>query len=122
MMKKYPIIALLILLLCSFEVYAQSGWVLWAEDIMMKVDIEAKTVTPTRKWQLIEAYPNYNQCMAMKEREWERKARSWKSSGICKDAFDMARGDSFTCFFIKGGSLTVTFKCFPVTIDPREKE
>jgi hypothetical protein len=122
-MKKHLIIVLsLIGILSSFQVFAQAGWVLWTYTTHFKVNQEAKTFTPSWKWDFVDAYPSYNQCMAMKEERWKGRVRVMVDSGICKDAPDLVRGESYTCRFEKGGSVTVDFKCIPSTIDPREKE
>jgi hypothetical protein len=124
-MKKHLIIVLsLILILCSFQVFAECGWVLWSKYAAM--GMVKKTPYDYTTWNVVNAAPKYEQCLQMKEDYWNKTYNLLISSG----AFENVAGERGDNLYMKmktdkdgsGGISNYHYYCLPDTIDPREKK
>ena len=118
-MKKSFTAIILILCLTS-AVNAESPWVLWEafySGLRVAGPQEWACANPDPEdWQIVNAFPNYDQCMAAKKDEFKRDLYQWKGSGTKFDIFE-----SITIKTSQPpGMICVIYKCLPTTIDPRK--
>jgi hypothetical protein len=120
---------LLMLLLClgilmstliSSIAYCQSGWVLWTQTEVIEGSHGSKS------WQLVNAYPNHNQCLQIKKKVWQGMKKSNLESMKKHDTILDVSGEpeAYLHTTYKEGNMQtiVYFYCLPGTLDPRDKK
>jgi hypothetical protein len=107
--KKF-LIAIIFSFIMSSMAEAECAWVLWLKHC----SFVAKTGENLKcEWELNEAYPTHEQCMSVRENIWTGYKKMFlKSDGVPFGYLNLNK-DSDT-------ALTIDFRCFPDTIDPRK--
>lgn len=106
--------------LISSSAYCQSGWVLWTKTEL----IEGSHVS--RSWELVNAYPNHNQCLQIKKKVWQARKRLDLETMKKHDTISDVSGERETYLHTtyKEGNMQIIvyFYCLPGTLDPRDKK
>jgi len=102
---------------------AESAWVLWKKAELMEMALKKTTF-----WEIVNAYPDYAQCMKAKEKKWmvlksealEDQKKYSSIMGISDVPFDTVIKN------YKEGrdilSSSDTLYCLPGTLDPRDRK
>lgn len=103
--------------------HAESGWVLWKKAEVIKKELKQNIY-----WEIVNAYPNYNNCSDAKKRIWqtlkqeaieEKKDKYRNISEVKEVPYELIiksfKDDSSFM------SWSENLYCLPGTLDPREK-
>ena len=114
-----------------FVCNGECAWVLWYCQQSMTFGKNAYVDIGKKQWELMDAYPEYDQCIQEKEVWWKNQklrlenikegmAHSYKDkvnvSGECCDNLSLSFAEKKVTRI-----LTHTFHCFPDTVDPRPR-
>jgi hypothetical protein len=84
---------------------AQCAWVLW----------EKSNISPSPDWQIISAFPKYEQCIERQESEFNKIKELYKIAKIT-----ILSPETMLIELGIGEPYRYTSKCLPGTIDPRK--
>jgi hypothetical protein len=116
-MKK--IFAAVIMVLCfTSAANAESPWVLW-EAFFGGVHEWICSNPGPEDWHIINAFPDYDQCIAAKKDEFNKDLSPGKASGTKVDMFESITVKTN----MPGGAdawICTIYKCLPAMIDPRK--
>jgi len=104
-MKKY----LFVIFICLFANAVDAGevWVLWEKNTESGVSSE---------WKVVVAYPEYKQCIERQKNDFEIIKRGYPSHKIT-----VLSSETITIEKLNKDIIVISLKCFPDTIDPRDK-
>jgi len=108
---------LLAMILCLLPniVYAQCAWVLWLQKAYYR--FEKEEPVERKYWEIIGAFPKYEQCLEKKEVLFTNINKSVKESDHKVKAVPF---ELVIEHFSETSSLHYGIKCLPDTIDPRK--
>jgi hypothetical protein len=127
-MKKNIVLAVLSLI-AAMSVFVPStskgecAWVLWTKKEYIKTDMRQNIY-----WEIINAYPDHNQCMQAKKRIWQvernRALEDKKKYGTISEIKEVPDEVIITNFKDAKEILSISenIYCLPGTLDPRERK
>ena len=128
-MRKNIILGVLCLLVTAMSVFTPStgksecAWVLWTKKEYIKTDMRQNIY-----WEIINAYPDHNQCMQAKKRIWQvernRALEDKKKYGTISEIKEVPDEVIITNFKDAKEILSISenIYCLPGTLDPRERK
>jgi len=117
----FAVIAMVILFMSSFA--GADSWVLWSEKEYMQTNMKSNIF-----WKIIDAYPDYKQCLQGMNRVWQVKKKQAledkEKYGTISEVKDVPYSMIITNFKEPKEihSISETLYCLPGTLDPREKK
>jgi len=96
------------------------SWVLWK-----KTEFIAKGKSNI-SWEIIDAMPDYNQCLEVKKRVWQAIKKQWVETKIKYGAISEIKEVPYELIILKfkdsSDSSIETLYCLPGGLDPRDKK
>jgi hypothetical protein len=126
-MSRKPILVscliILMIILASSAVNAESAWVLWKKAELMEMALKKTTI-----WEIVNAYPDHAQCLKAKEKKWmvlkAEALEDQKKYSSIMGVSDVPYENVIKNY--KEGrdilSSSDTLYCLPGALDPRERK
>lgn len=110
MLTRILLVMIVVLLMCS-SAFAE-GWVLWERNTELG---------STSEWKIVVAFPKYEQCVERHNKDFATLKKIWsgfKIEMLSPETMVIEKYHPDAAF----GDWVITQKCFPYTIDPRDKK
>ena len=114
-MKKI-LLSLIIVFVFAGNGWGTDAWVVWEKH-------EGTILIDAPWWKMYDAFPTYEQCMEARLPLWQEQKKTYENNeeqGLLNEISGVP-GESLTAIIVNGGSLSYEYKCYPDTIDPRDK-
>jgi len=117
----FCVVAALNLFLSSIT-YAE-GWVLWGEKEFLETSMKQNII-----WNIIDAYPDYKQCLLSMKRVWQTKKNQAIQDKNKYDTISEIQEVPYNLIITtfkepkEIHSISENFYCLPGTLDPRDRK